>query len=144
MEMLSEVGDLLGSQRLAVLATTGEAGPYSSLVAFAEKASLDCLLFATNRSSTKYRNIEANPSVSVLVDSRLNEESDFENAVAVTALGRAKEALGDARRQCTGVYLAKHPNLAAFVHSPGTALIEVTVDRYILAGFRETRTVDLR
>lgn len=85
-----EIRELLESQKLAVLATHGQGQPYTSLVAFASSTDLREIYFATSRSTRKYDNVTANPKVSLLVDNRSNDVSDFHLAMAATALGHEK------------------------------------------------------
>ena len=118
------------SQNLAVLATQHKGQPYTSLVAFAASSDLKSLLFATTRTARKYANIRADSRVALLVDTRKNRDSDFHNAVAVTATGRAAEVRGAARVRLQKVYLSRHPRLEEFVKSPACSLLRVKVDRY--------------
>ena len=127
--------ELLGSQRLCVLATQGGGQPYGSLVAFAQTEGISALLFATGRRSRKYANLSANPRVALIVDSRSNADTDFSQALAVTATGSAHELHGNERDRMARVYLEKHPSLVRFVASAETALCRVDVDEYVVAGF---------
>ena len=124
--------DLFASQRLGVLATYGEGQPYSSLVAFAATNDLKYLVFATTRATRKYANLSAESRVAILVDNRSNQDSDFHSAIAVTALGNAKEVKVSERDRFLTIYLAKHPYLEEFVNSPTCALLKVSVDRYYM------------
>ena len=128
---------LLASQRLCVMATQGEGQPYSSLVAFAETDDLRHMLLATFRGTRKYANLCADPRVALLIDSRSNQVSDFQDAIAVTVLGRAEEVHGDERTRLARHYLAKHPQLAEFVGSQECALLRVEVSDHFVARFSE-------
>ena len=123
---------LLTSQGLAALATHNEEGPYCSLVAFVASDDLQHLLFATSRNTRKYERLAADGRVALLIDSRENQEADFHEAAAVTAVGAAAEVapeeLGDALR----LYLARHPYLQEFVNSPSCAMLKVDVRTYYL------------
>lgn len=121
---------LLSSQPLAVLSSDGDGQPYSSLVGFAATENLKHILFATLRQTRKYRNIESNPRVSLLVDSRSNSEDDFQSAMAVTILGTAREC--NEEDEMLQIYLSRHPGLSSFVHSAGCALLCVDVTQYYL------------
>lgn len=79
---------LFSSQLLCVLSTYNQGQPYTNLVAFAETPDLKSLIFATNRNTNKYRNAMLNSDVAVLIDSRTNTDSDFHDALAVTAMGK--------------------------------------------------------
>jgi nitroimidazol reductase NimA-like FMN-containing flavoprotein (pyridoxamine 5'-phosphate oxidase superfamily) len=134
-QMLQE---LFAAQRSAVLATTENGQPYLSLMAFATTSDLQYLLVATYRATRKYRNIEADPRVALLVDNRTNQPTDTEQAMAVTALGAAKEVGAAEKDRFLQIYLAKHPHLEKFVTSPECALIEVEVERYfVVSNFQE-------
>jgi nitroimidazol reductase NimA-like FMN-containing flavoprotein (pyridoxamine 5'-phosphate oxidase superfamily) len=140
--LLQMLQEFFASQRSAVLATTENGQPYLSLMAFAATSDLQYLLVATYRVTRKYRNIEADPRVALLVDNRSNQPSDTEQSMAVTALGRAKEVEATEKNQFLRIYLAKHPHLEKFVSSPECALIEVKVERYfVVNNFQEIREV---
>jgi len=126
------IRELFESQKLAVLATQNEGQPYANLVAFAASYDLKSLYFATARATRKYANIEADARVTVLIDNRSNQDSDFSQAAAVTATGSAKEVVDSKRDAVLTIYLAKHPMLEEFVRSPSCALLKVQVETYYL------------
>ena len=129
--------DVFAAQRFCVLATQGEGQPYGSLVAFAETGDLKQLVFATHRDSRKFSNLTSDPRVALVIDSRSNNDLDFSNAVAITALGTAHEAAGGEREHLAGVYLAKHPSLVGFIGSPEVAVCSVEVAEYFVSGFSD-------
>lgn len=139
-EVWTLIQELLASQRLAVLSTQGQRQPYSNLVAFASKADMKYLIFATTRATRKYANLLKNPQISILIDNRTNETADFAEAAAVTVLGQASEAQGDERSELLKTYVNRHPYLEDFVTSPNCALFSVKVERYIIV----TRFQDVR
>ncbi len=115
--------------RFAVLATSGEEGPYTSLIAFAFAADRRTLIFATPRATRKYHNIKGRPSVSILVDNRSQTPEDLSRAEAVTLTGTAKPVRSAIRRkEYSGIFITKHPQLADFINKPDTALIEMTIE----------------
>jgi len=131
-ELRKAIKGLLTSQQLAVLATQGGGQPYSSLVAFAATDDLKHLLFATTRTTRKFANLSAESRVAMLVDSRSNQDSDFHNAIAVTAMGTAREVDDREREHFLKLYLRKHPYLQEFIGSPTCALLRVRVDKYYM------------
>ena len=124
--------DLLASQKLSVLATHTDGWPYANLVAFAATKDAKHLLFATGRDTRKYSNLVADSRVAMLVDTRSNKESDFHEAVAVTATGIAEEVADSKKKRLLKLYVEKHPHLEEFVTSPNCALFTVKVDSYYL------------
>jgi nitroimidazol reductase NimA-like FMN-containing flavoprotein (pyridoxamine 5'-phosphate oxidase superfamily) len=124
---------LIKEQRLAVLSTVLPDGKsaYASLVAYAATEDLDALIFVTARGTSKHENLALHPGVCLLIDSRLNNESDFESAVAVTALGVSRETSGAERDKLLALYSARHPSLEAFAGEPNSAVIRVDINRYV-------------
>jgi len=122
--------ELFRSQLFAALATQQLTRPYNSLVAFAATDDLKNIIFATRRATKKYSNLLSNNNVSVLIDNRANRDSDFRNAVAVTAIGTAEEVKENESESLLGLYLIKHHNMEKFVHSPDSALFKIRVKRY--------------
>ncbi len=124
--------ELLGRQRFAVLATQSDEQPYLSLMAFAASDDLRRLVFVTERETRKFANLAANVRTAMLVDNRSNDAADLTDAVAVTAVGRAEELQGQARRDAMDLFLRRHPHLATFAASITCALIQVRVEAYYL------------
>jgi nitroimidazol reductase NimA-like FMN-containing flavoprotein (pyridoxamine 5'-phosphate oxidase superfamily) len=131
---------LLHSQPLAVLATQAQGQPYANLMAFAATDDLRQVVFATRRDTHKFANLLADSRVALLVDNRANRPEDFQEAAALTVLGRARELIGRERQPYLELYLAKHPYLQDFVAQPACALLLVTVERCVLVTrFQEVR-----
>ena len=141
-EMREIVQSLLNSQRLAVLSTLMSGRPYSNLIAFAITDDLKDIFFATTRATRKFANLTAEPRVSLLMDNRSNQETDFGEASALTVLGTAEEVLGTDREEYQQLYLKKHPYLEDFVTAPTCALIRVKVEKFIMVTqFQEVREI---
>ena len=135
--------ELFNSQKLAVLSTQYGGQPYSNLMAFAHANELRLLIFVTNRDTHKYRNISAENKVSVLVDSRKHELTDFEDAIAITAFGTAKEVTSDEWKTLAALYLEKYPYLEDFVNKPSNALIKVDITDLFIARFDSVHILHL-
>ncbi len=129
MEVLRE---LLESQLLGVLATHHDGEPYTSLVGFASTDDLKHLLFATGRATRKRANLVADARASMLVDSRTNRPADFTEASAATAVGVVEEISEAERSEFDRVFLAKHPHLESFVHSPSCVRLRLGVSVYMV------------
>jgi nitroimidazol reductase NimA-like FMN-containing flavoprotein (pyridoxamine 5'-phosphate oxidase superfamily) len=137
--LLELIKGLLASQHFAVIATQSQGQPYSNLIAFAEADNLRSLLFVTGRDTKKYSNTIANKRVAVLVDSRTNQASDLNKAIAITALGTIEEVAMDNKNYFSEIYLSKHPELKDFLHKPSNALMRVDVTDYIVASFESVK-----
>jgi nitroimidazol reductase NimA-like FMN-containing flavoprotein (pyridoxamine 5'-phosphate oxidase superfamily) len=137
--LLEMIKGLLASQHFAVIATQSQGQPYSNLIAFSEADNLRSLLFVTGRDTKKYSNTIANKRVAVLVDSRTNQASDLNKAIAITALGTIEEVAMDNKNYFSEIYLSKHPELKDFLHKPSNALMRVAVTDYIVASFESVQ-----
>ena len=123
---------LFGSQKLAVLSTQNDGQPYASLVAFYSSDDLKHIFFATAQTTRKYANLTAHDRVALLINNSSNQSSDFHQAIAVTAVGRADEVVGEEKNSILKLYSAKHPYLEDFVRSPTCAVVGVTVKSYFM------------
>lgn len=116
------------TQQFAVLATEEAGIPYTSLIAFALSPDLTQVLFATPKSTRKYKNIMTGKHVALLVDSRSHGGKDLLGAEAITIAGIAAPLRrGRSRDELAAVFLRKHPELEEFVQSATTALVSVSI-----------------
>ena len=143
-QLAAQLRQLLQQQLHLVLATHDGSAPYTSLMAFDASEDLARLFIVTARTTRKFSNMAANSRVSVLIDNRTNRSADFQSALAVTALGEAKELQGEDRRAPLARFLHRHPKLEPFCLATSTALMEIKVSRYILVNqFEEVRLFDI-
>ena len=131
-DIKKQIRELLINQKLAVLSTHHSGQPYASLIAFVGKEDLREIFFVTPRTTRKFENLSTDSRVAVLINSSINVDTDFHEAVSVTALGNAKEINGAEKDEILGLYLTKHPYLEAFATSPTCALIGVKITSYVL------------
>jgi len=103
------------------------------------------ILFVTPRETRKYRNLLSEPRVALLFGDGRGGEDPLRRGLAVTALGRARELRGAARKKM-GVLLARrHPTLREFIEDAGSALFCVKVTAYSVVGrFQEVVEVRTR
>ena len=134
--------EVVSTQYFGVLNTLGQGLPYSNLVSFAATDDLKSLVFVTGRNTRKYRNIQDNHNISLLIDNRSNKPSDTSQAIAITAVGTAREEI-DNKSLFQAILLARHPQLRHFVEAPDNAIMLVTVREYIVAAFDKTQTVTI-
>lgn len=127
-----EITALVRSQLLTVLSTHREGQPYASLVAFIASEDLGSIYFATGRATRKFKNMEQDRRVALLIDNRSNQENDFHNAAAITVIGKVRELEQENRANVETRYLSRHPYLEEFVKAPTTALMNIQVSRYIM------------
>lgn len=130
--VVEKIKDLLVTQPLAVLATQGDDGPYTSLMAYAYTDDLRYLVVATAMSTRKHRNIVGESRVALLIDDRSNTGEDFQSAAAVTIVGKASVVEESEREFFDKIYIKRHPSLEGFLLSPDTAFLKVSVHNYLM------------
>ena len=142
--VMQKISFLFASRKLAVLSTSGKNGPYASLISFAEADQLKSIIFATPRDTVKFTNIKEDNRIALLIENSSNSIDDFDNAMAVTATGRAVELDGETRSRMVEKLLRKHPNLEAFVHSGNCAVMQMDVAAFVLVEkFQEVTRVEI-
>ncbi|MDY6906598.1 MAG: pyridoxamine 5'-phosphate oxidase family protein [Thermodesulfobacteriota bacterium] len=121
--MISQIKSLLKERKHCVLATIDDGRPYCSLMAYITDAPATCIFMVSHRHTRKFRNLESNPRVSLLVDSR-----DAPQAQALTIEGVCSEVTDkDQQHQIRQRFLEHHPGMAAFVDHPEAAFIRVPI-----------------
>jgi nitroimidazol reductase NimA-like FMN-containing flavoprotein (pyridoxamine 5'-phosphate oxidase superfamily) len=125
---------VLERSRFAVLATQRAGQPHASLMAFTPVSGLRCLVFATYRSTLKYRSLSADPRVALLIGDQEGETTGSARRLILTACGEAIEIPEAERQPTVCAHLARHPDLDEFLRSPDCALVRVTVGAYEVVG----------
>jgi nitroimidazol reductase NimA-like FMN-containing flavoprotein (pyridoxamine 5'-phosphate oxidase superfamily) len=116
-------------QKFGVLSTHDQGQPYATLVAFIANNEFD-IIFATTRTTRKYRQISADSRAAMLIDNRKNSVFDIANAVAITGSGEVEELKEEEKKQSCMNYIEKHPNLSEFVKAPSTAMLKLKVAKF--------------
>lgn len=141
----NELIKLFNFQQLAALATLDNNGPYINLVAFATTDDLKYILFSTSRSTKKYANISKNPDVTMLIDNRKNDESDFYDTIAVTAMGQVNQVNESEIDKLTNIFISKHPILSDFLKSQNNVFLKIKVKKYIIVStFGQVNELNLK
>lgn len=138
-ERLKKINEI---ESFGVLATDDNGQPYTSLIAFALTEDVSTVLFATSKSTRKYKNLLRKKQVSLLLDTRSLSPKNLLDTEAVTLLGVARPVKrGKKWNELVSCFLAKHPALEEFVRAKGTALIRLTITSCIHVKNFQTITV---
>jgi heme iron utilization protein len=130
-ELETRIKLVMASQLYGVLSTQGEGGlPHCSIIAFASADDLGSIIFATPKNTRKHRNMLARTGVAFFVDDRRENREDLMQVVGIEATGQAIELTGDEKQAYRSILVAKNPQMAGFVDSPGSALIRIAVKEY--------------
>ena len=135
-EVKNRIDRVINSQSIAVLGTSKDGEPYSCLVGFALTNDLTELVFATMRERLKYKHMIANPRVTLMIDDRNEQQSDFNDTTSITIVGSAEDTEGEDCAKYTSLLLARQPALTEFVSSSDCAVMRVAIDKiYVVSEF---------
>lgn len=141
-ELLKKIRNLFKSQMFGVIATDMQGIPYTSLVAYCSTDDLKYLIFATSKKTRKFQNLMNNSNISILIDNRENNPSDFSKAITVTALGNAEEIQKN-EDNFKNLFIKKHPDLTDFINSSDCTLFRIKVDKYqFVSNFQSVEYID--
>ena len=129
--MIEKIKALAQEKDICVLATVSDKGPYCSLMAYALDENAIEFYMTTSRMTKKYANIEKNPNVSLLIDSR--ETIPRSQAQALTVTGKC-EILSPQDSKSQSIkekLLKKHPHLVKILETPDCEILCVTAESYL-------------
>jgi len=126
-----DIQELIQANKLCVLATVSDGEPHCSLMSYATNDDCRKLYMATRTQTKKYRNMMANPYVSLLVDSRQDiGASPAAPTKALTISGTfqtdvGREEIMNGRQRL----LEQHPDLKEMLHDADVELIIVKISK---------------
>ena len=124
--MRNDIKNLIQENRICVMATVSEGQPHCSLMSYAVDADCREIYMATHKDTKKYRNLAANPSVSLLIDSR--ETGGESQTKALTVTGTFQGVIDEQRKALIqDALLKRHPDLKEFFADPASEIIVVRV-----------------
>jgi nitroimidazol reductase NimA-like FMN-containing flavoprotein (pyridoxamine 5'-phosphate oxidase superfamily) len=132
--MLEKMKGLAKEKDMCVLATASGNAPYCSLMAYVTDEDCREIYMVTHRTTTKYKNLQKNPSVSLLMDTREEHAGDSRrNAKALTITGIFQAIKEDGKKAfVTAKLLERHPHLREFMNHPDAELLCIKVKSFLL------------
>ena len=142
--ILEKMTALVSKKNVCVLATVSDNKPYCSLMAYITDGSCKEIYMVTHKNTTKFNNLQKNPSVSLLIDSR--ETQPRSNAQALTIDGVFIPLIDDNKRQkIRDRMLESFPHMKNFLHHPESEIIRVKINSFLLLdGLIESHFVSLK
>ncbi|MEJ5365885.1 MAG: pyridoxamine 5'-phosphate oxidase family protein [Desulfosoma sp.] len=124
---------LLKANDMCVLATCRDQRPHCSLMAYVTDEEGLTVYMATRRDTTKFRNVQENPRVSLLVDTRLQGGADRARIQSLTVEG-LYTPLHDAGEESRvrDVLRRRHPHIHGLLDHPLSVLMPVKVLSFLL------------
>ena len=129
--MRDQMQDIVNRQSICVLATSLNDQPHCSLMAYTVSDDGREIYMVTSAQSRKYANLKANPLVSLLIDTRLDQTRN--DIRALTVSGHCAPVAEPAARQAIQQrLLTRHPQLAAFFRSDQARIVRIRIVSYLL------------
>jgi heme iron utilization protein len=127
----SQIQAIADTTHFAVLATDNDGFPYTNIIGYLLDDDLKSLYFFTSRHTRKFRNIQKNPFVSVLIDNREIYADKTYLITAITMLGKAS-IIDRVHKHIRQRYLSRYMELGSFTESSFNKLIKIDISRYIV------------
>ena len=129
--MLKKIKALILRKDSCVLATTDGETPHCSLMAYVPDDSGERLFLITSSASRKYQNIRRHPRVSLLIDTRGEQQRGLTQALTVT--GTCDFLQDDAEiERVKAAFVQHHPHLDSFIRKDDMTVVCVQVDFFLL------------
>ena len=129
--MLKEMKNLAKEETICVLATVNREKPYCSLMAYVTDENCEEIYMVTLRNTQKYKNLNKNPAVSLLIDTR--EKFPRSKAKALTVEGVCiKIESEEKRKKVKAKLLAAHPHLDGFINHPEAEILCIKIRSFLL------------
>jgi nitroimidazol reductase NimA-like FMN-containing flavoprotein (pyridoxamine 5'-phosphate oxidase superfamily) len=141
--MLEKMKELVRKKNICVLATVSDHKPYCSLMAYITDALCKEIYMVTLRNTTKFKNLQRNPCVSLLIDTR--ETQPRSKAQALTIDGVFIPIIDENKKQkIRGRILESFPHMKDFIHHTEAELIRIKINSFLLLdGLTESHFVSL-
>jgi len=141
--MLEKMKALVRKKNICVLATVSGDKPYCSLMAYITDVTCEEIYMVTHKNTTKFNNLQKNPWVSLLIDSR--ETQPRSKAQALTIDGVFIPLIDENKKQkIRDRMLESFPHMKDFIHHPESELISIKINSFLLLdGLTESHFVSL-
>jgi nitroimidazol reductase NimA-like FMN-containing flavoprotein (pyridoxamine 5'-phosphate oxidase superfamily) len=129
--MLEKINALILRNDSCVLATTDEETPHCSLMAYIPDDSGERLYLVTSIASRKYQNIQFHPRVSLLIDTRGEQQRKLTQEVTVTGTCDILQDSAEISR-VKAAFVRQHPQLNDVIGKGDVAVMCVEIDSFLL------------
>ena len=139
--MLKKMKKIVKDKDVCVLATVMDNAPHCSLMSYVPDRDCREIYMMTRKGTKKYRNLAANKTVSLLIDTREEDcGADRAKIKALTVSGVFKTIGDKAKKKLVRQkLLKKHPQLKPFSQDPDTEVFAVKVKSFqLLDGVKDS------
>ena len=136
--MIEKMKQMVMREKYCVLATAMDNRPHCSLMAYAAEKDCKRIYMVTHKDSDKYRNLQTNESVSLLIDTRADQKE--KSAKALTVTGRFKEINNEETLSRVKNKLKnRHPELDIFLNDESSCIFSIEIESFLmLDGFTDS------
>ena len=131
--MIQKMKALVRAKDSCVLATVSSGKPHCSLMSYITDPECREIFMVTHSHTRKYKNLQENPCVSLLIDTR---EEDRNLAIgqkkALTVSGVFEKVDPARKKVIRAQFLARHPELRELVDDPEAEIIAIRVQSFQL------------
>ena len=122
--MRGDIQKMISENKVCVMATVADGAPHCSLMSYATDKDCREIYMATLKDTKKYRNLIANPAVSLLIDTR--DASTKTKTRALTVTGVFQNIDDDKRiAEIREALIRKHPDLKDFFNYPDARIVVI-------------------
>jgi nitroimidazol reductase NimA-like FMN-containing flavoprotein (pyridoxamine 5'-phosphate oxidase superfamily) len=127
--MLEKMKYLLRSKDVCVLATVCEGQPHCSLMSYVTDRDCREMYMASHKKTKKYQNLTENPAVSLLIDTREEDQgAKRHQTMALTVNGLFEDVRDEKKRGLIkNRLLEKHPHLKTLMDDPDVEVFAVRI-----------------
>ena len=129
--MLEKMQALAREKNSCVLATIIDSKPYCSLMAYVTNSACTEIYMVTHRQTQKFKNLAANPAVSLMIDNR--DTSPRTAARAMTVEGVFQKITDSTKElEVRRKLLSAHPHLDVFMSHPEAEVFQIKIKSFLL------------
>ncbi len=132
--MLEKMKDIVKRNDLCVLATISGGDAHCSLMSYVTDDECHEIYMISHKKTKKYANLIANPSVSLLIDTREEDrENRRTNVKALTIMGEFQNIVDLSQKDhLRSSLLQKHPHLIDFMNDPDAEIFSIKIKSFQL------------
>ncbi len=132
--ILEKMKGIVKGNDLCVLATVSEGKPHCSLMSYVSDEEGDEIYLISHKQTKKYANLMANPTVSLLIDTREEERGQRRIDIkALTVSGEFRTVNDPGEKDLIRAkFLKRHPHLLDFLNDPGAEIFSIKIKTFQL------------
>lgn len=145
--MLETIRTLVREKDICVLATCKDGLPHTSLMAYAVDEAASTFLLLSRMNTRKMRNLQANPEVSLLIDTREEHLPELRHkAMALTVAGvYTPPSHREELLHLKEIFVERHPHMADFATGGDSTVLMIRARSFLLlTGVEEQHFIDLK